>query len=127
MKAILIVLTLVSATLAQDKRPVTSPTVAQCRAYYTQWSDNPIADLKNVPLSALAFRSSQMGKCATVDSEWEKAFNRTYAEGKNDAPVDYRALEAIFLGAQGIRAAHFIERHHLMDQYLKEDEEKIGR
>ena len=93
----------------------------------TRWSDNPIPDLKNVPLSELPFRSSQMGKCATVDSEWEKAFNRTYAEGKNDAPVDYRALEAIFLGAQGMRAARFIERHHLMDQYLKEDEEKIGR
>jgi hypothetical protein len=68
-----------------------------------------------------------MGKCAVVDSEWEKAFNRTYAEGKNDAPADYRALEGVFLTAQGIRAARFIERHHEMDQYLKEDEEKTGR
>ncbi|MGA2370494.1 MAG: hypothetical protein ABSG11_07480 [Candidatus Korobacteraceae bacterium] len=100
-------LSLQPCLFAQDH----APTVEQCRADQRLWSSvHDTQDYKDAMsrLSAqtLKQRSDEMSDCFAVDSENSH---------------DYFAVVAACGMEMGRRYRHFIERHHLMAQFLAED------
>jgi hypothetical protein len=114
---ILALIFLVSAAFAQEH----APTPEQCRADYRLWTAKG-TDFADVSFRELMRRSHVMSGCSTTDPGWEQEFARDLVRLGKNAGVSYSDLTTLFHAAAGDKATDFLMRHHLMDQFLKEDE-----
>jgi len=103
----LLLLSLVTSLCGQDH----APTVEQCRADQRLWSSvHDTQDYKDamsrLSVQTLKLRSDEMSDCFAVDSV---------------NAHDYFEVVAACGMEMGRRYRHFIDRHHLMAQFLSED------
>ncbi len=113
----LALIVLVSAAFAQEH----APTPEQCRADYRLWTAKG-TDFADVSFRELMRRSHVLSDCSTTDPEWTQQFAEQAVRLGKNAGVSYSDLSTLFHAAAGDKATDFLMRHHLMDQFLKEDE-----
>lgn len=87
-----------------------APTAEQCQADALLWSSNPKEQLVKPGVSELSERAQEMSDCAKADPT---------------GPVNYSMQAGIYNTAITIRMQHFMARHHLYSQFLKEDKEGL--
>jgi hypothetical protein len=85
-----------------------APTVEQCRADQKWWLDKVEDEHsgKTIGFSTLDLWVVEMNNCRSVDPENWSAYYNTQAE---------------IAQTQGLRLFHFLDRHHLWDQFYTEE------
>jgi len=98
-------------TLAADVTPQEvkhAPTGAQCQADRRLWIAEVSNSASDLDYHTLTARELVMGDCISVDPD--------------NNPL-YMSLGYQLIALQDIRLRHFVERHGLYDQFIKEDKE----
>jgi hypothetical protein len=86
-----------------------APTLEQCRADEKLWWDelnNVPAAISRLPFSKLVNRFGEMTDCGSVD---------------DDRIADYNRVAGSLTLKMQNRLLHFVDRHHLMGQFMAED------
>jgi len=117
---ILALIVLVSAAFAQEH----APTPEQCRADYRLWSAKG-TDFTDVSFEELMERSHVMTECSATDPEWMQQFAEQAVRVGTKAFLSYGDAGTLFHAAAGDKAVDFLMRHHLMEQFVRED--KAGK
>jgi hypothetical protein len=116
MKFFMALLLLASTGFAQEH----APTPEQCRADYRLWTaNNP--DLKSLSFEELMQRSHVMDECSTTDPAMMQTFLQDSLRLGKNAPLSYSEVATLFHAVAGDKAVDFLMRHHLMDQFMREE------
>jgi hypothetical protein len=87
-----------------------APTKEQCRADVHRWfaetKPNYETALDALTIRQLMVREVELHSCAEVDAAQE---------------LNYQRLVWLYTFSEGNRYIHFMQRHHLYDQFLSED------
>lgn len=128
MRTALALFALLATAVAQEH----APTPEQCRADYLLWMPRQQTNVlveggydtvfKDVSWKELINRAVVMGQCVTTDPEGMRGFDAKHSHLGGNAPVNYAEFASSLGTAASLREHHFLIRHHLMDQFVKEDE-----
>jgi hypothetical protein len=118
MKLLTLIVLVSVVALAQEH----APTVEQCRADYRLWTTNG-TNFKDVSYKELLRRAEVMGQCAETDPAAMQVFAEDAMRlGWKKANVNYNDFSALLHETAGERVSKFLTRHHLMPQFIQEDE-----